>query len=146
MNNNLRSWSAHIVRDGHDVGQLVDALLRARGGSGDRPQVIIAKTVTTKGIPPLEGRVTFGSDALNPPVGTMIANSLRELDGLSTSCPVPREPLSKRLCKIDLDKSPNDWHLQLQFTKPVRDIIVFSRQKNEPYDVERMMIINVSLL
>ncbi len=62
--------------DGHDMGEIVAALDRARAGVG-RPQVIVARTVKGKGVSFIEGVVGFHGKALSR---DELARALAELD------------------------------------------------------------------
>lgn len=57
-------WAVRLV-DGHDVGQLVDALESTPFENG-KPSMIIARTVKGKGISFMEGNASFHRAVLNP--------------------------------------------------------------------------------
>jgi transketolase len=51
------SWNVSDI-DGHDIGQILDALDKARDVKG-KPSIVIAHTIKGKGVPSLEGKVHF---------------------------------------------------------------------------------------
>ena len=73
-----RSFGWHVVEtDGHDMGQVLDALDEARGVQG-QPTVVIASTVKGKGVSFMENNPDFHGKAPNK---EQLALALQELGG-----------------------------------------------------------------
>src|ERR687891_2445175 len=67
-------WDA-VEIDGHDMGQVVEALERSRGL--DQPAAIVAQTTKGKGVSSMEGRFGFHG---KPPSPEQAAEALQELE------------------------------------------------------------------
>lgn len=68
-------WQVLTV-DGHDIAEILEAL-RCAGETGDKPTVIIARTVKGKGIPALEGKTAVHSCSLTE---EQFAEAVRRLE------------------------------------------------------------------
>ncbi|MBT8161345.1 MULTISPECIES: transketolase [Arthrobacter] len=77
-----------IVIDGHDFGQIDDALSKARS-DGDTPTVILAKTIKGKGVPEVEDRNGWHGKALPADMAEKAIAALGGPTNLRVSCPKP---------------------------------------------------------
>ena len=81
-------WTVTAV-DGHDLEAVLDAFAALPPVGGERPAVIIAKTVTGKGVSVHGGRLRLASGL--PRAGGRSAGAAR-----TGYCPSPPNPLSRR--------------------------------------------------
>jgi len=58
-------WDVQSI-DGHDLGQIEDALAKARAAKSGRPQAIVAKTVKGKGVSFMENNIGWHGKAPKP--------------------------------------------------------------------------------
>src|SRR3977135_744887 len=76
-----RRWKAFgwhaIVIDGHDVGQILDALAEAKATKG-QPTMILARTIKGKGVAAVEGHQGWHGRAFKK--GDELDNALAELE------------------------------------------------------------------
>jgi len=74
----FRAFRYHTLEiDGHDFGQILDALAEARRTT-DRPTAIVARTVKGKGVSFMEGQPSFHG---RPPTKVEAEKALAELGG-----------------------------------------------------------------
>jgi transketolase len=67
-------WNAHEI-DGHDFGQILEAVQRTRANHG-KPAMIIARTIKGKGVSFMENEVAWHS---GPPSADEYERAMREL-------------------------------------------------------------------
>ncbi len=89
-------WHSVAV-DGHDMGQIVDALDQSREVK-DRPSMIVARTVKGKGVSFFEGKDGWHGKPLKK--GEQLAQALAELDGNFSGAPL----------KVKRPPAPQDGH------------------------------------
>lgn len=52
-------WEVHVLKDGNDVSQVIDALNKMKNSKSGKPHMIIAETVKGKGISFMEGSLNW---------------------------------------------------------------------------------------
>lgn len=73
------NWHAHVVEDGHDIGQIQQALDSIKSEK-ERPGIIIARTIKGKGVSLIENKYDWHGKALSDDQHKQALNNIGEVD------------------------------------------------------------------